>query len=499
MTSEREIDTDVIIVGAGNAAMCAALAASDQGAKAILLEAAPEEESGGNSRYTAGLFRLPYDDLDQLKRIIPDLSEEEIRTTDFGQYRKEDFYDDMARITQYRANPDLVELLVERAQDTAVWMRGHGVRFLPAYGRQAFKHEGKFKFWGGAHIEAAGGGPGLVESLTRAVVKKGMEIRYRTRARELIVEKGRAVGVVAVKDGIVQALRGRAVVLASGGFESNSEWRTRCLGPGWDLAKVRGTRFNMGDGIKMALDAGAMPYGNWSGAHSVGWDRNAPEFGDLAVGDNFQKHSYPFGIIVNAKGERFVDEGADFRNYTYAKYGRAVLEQPGHFAWQVFDAKVTHLLRDEYRIKQITKRSAQTLDALAKQLDDVDAEGFLREVTAFNAAVRTDIAFNPNVKDGRRTEGLRVPKSNWANPLDKPPFEAYAITCGVTFTFGGLRIDTEGRVLDTAGEIISGLYAAGELVGGLFYFNYPGGSGLVSGSVFGKIAGTGAGGLAKGA
>jgi tricarballylate dehydrogenase len=209
-----------------------------------------------------------------------------------------------------------------------------------------------------------------VESLTRAVTKKGMEVRYRTRARELIVEDGRVVGVVAIKGGTARDLRARAVVLASGGFEANSEWRTRCLGPGWDLAKVRGTRFNMGDGIKMALDIGAAPYGNWSGAHSVGWDRNAPEFGDLTVGDNFQKHSYPFGIIVNAKGERFVDEGADFRNYTYVKYGRAVLEQPGHFAWQVFDAKVVHLLRDEYRIKQITKRSAQTLEDLAKQLDD---------------------------------------------------------------------------------------------------------------------------------
>ena len=484
---------DVIVVGAGNAAMCAALAASEQGASVVLLEAAPIEESGGNSRYTAGLFRLPYDDLDQLKRIIPDLSDEEARSTDFGRYTKSDFYDDMARISQYRANPDLVELVVEGASDTAVWMRGHGVRFLPAYGRQAFKVDGRFKFWGGAHVEAAGGGPGLVEALSRAVARRGMEIRYKSRARALMVEDGRVVGVTAVGAGRTQALRAKSVVLACGGFESNSEWRTRCLGPGWDLAKVRGTRFNMGDGIRMALDIGAMPYGNWSGAHSVGWDRNAPEFGDLAVGDNFQKHSYPFGIIVNAKGERFVDEGADFRNYTYVKYGRAVLEQPGHFAWQVFDAKVAHLLRDEYRIKQVTKISADTLEQLAARLDDVDPRGFLREVAAFNAAVRTDIPFNPNVKDGRAAEGLRVAKSNWANRLDTPPFEAYAVTCGITFTFGGLRIGTDGRVLDAAGEPIAGLYAAGELVGGLFYFNYPGGSGLVAGSVLGKIAGTSAG------
>ena len=286
---------------------------------------------------------------------------------------------------------------------------------------------------------------------------------------------------------------GRPWCSRAAGFEANAEWRTRYLGPGWDLARVRGTRFNAGDGIRMALEAGAMSYGNWSGCHSVGWDRNAPAFGDLSVGDNFQKHSYPFGIMVNADGERFVDEGADFRNYTYATYGRAVLEQPGQFAWQVFDAKVTHLLRDEYRIREVTKASADSLEALAGELEGVDAAGFLRTVRAYNDAVRTDTAFDPTVKDGRGTEGLEVPKSNWAQVLDTPPFEAYAVTCGITFTFGGLRVDARGRVLDTGERPIPGLYGAGELVGGLFYFNYPGGTGLMSGAVFGRIAGESAG------
>ena len=161
----------------------------------------------------------------------------------------------------------------------------------------------------------------------------------------------------------------------------------------------------------MALAIGAMSYGNWSGCHAVGWDRNAPEFGDLSVGDGFQKYSYPFGIMVNARGQRFVDEGADFRNYTYAKYGRAVLEQPGQFAWQVFDATVTHLLRDEYRIRQVTKVRADTLEELAAKLEDVNGAAFLETVRIYNAAVRTDIPFDPTVKDGRCTEGLAVPKS----------------------------------------------------------------------------------------
>jgi tricarballylate dehydrogenase len=285
----------------------------------------------------------------------------------------------------------------------------------------------------------------------------------------------------------------RAVVLAAGGFEANAEWRTRYLGPGWELAKVRGTRFNTGDGLAMALKIGASPVGNWSGCHAVGWERNAPEFGDLAVGDQFQKHSYPFGILVNARGERFVDEGADFRNYTYAKYGRAILEQPGQFAWQVFDAKVKHLLRDEYRIRQVTKVSAGSLEELAERLDGVDAARFLETAQAFNAAVATNVPFNPNVKDGRATTGISPRKSNWANPLTTPPFEAYAVTCGITFTFGGLRVSEEAQVLDVDARAIAGLYAAGEMVGGLFYFNYPGGTGLMSGAVFGRLAGGAAG------
>ena len=255
---------------------------------------------------------------------------------------------------------------------------------------------------------------------------------------------------------------------------------------------MRGTRFNTGDAIRMALDIGAQPTGNWSGCHAVAWERNAPEFGDLAVGDQFQKHSYPWGIYINAEGKRFVDEGADFRNYTYAKYGRVVLQQPGQFAWQIFDGKVKHLLRDEYKIRQVTKRVANTLPELVSVLDDVNADAALKEIQNYNAAVRTDIPFNPNVKDGRRTEGLAVPKSNWANTIDTPPFEAYAVTCGITFSFGGLRINTDAQVINSDGQPMRGLYAAGELVGGIFWFNYPGGSGLTNGAVFGRIAGANA-------
>jgi len=197
-------------------------------------------------------------------------------------------------------------------------------------------------------------------------------------------------------------------------------------------------------------------------------------------------------VMLNANGERFVDEGADFRNYTYAKYGRVILAQPGQFAWQVFDAKVKHLLRDEYRIRQVTKVQADTLEELVAKLDDVNPERALTTLRDYNAAVRADIPFDPNVKDGRRTEGLAVPKSNWADTLSEPPFEAYAVTCGITFTFGGLKITRDAQVLDIDQTPIPGLYAAGEMVGGLFYNNYPGGTGLMAGAVFGRIAGASA-------
>ena len=485
--------TDVIVVGAGNAAFCAALAAAEHGVSVLVLERAPEEEAGGNSRFTAGAFRCVYDGVDDLRKLMPDLTDEEVAKSDFGTYTEDKFFDDMGRVTEYRTDPDLCEILVKRSKATMLWMRDKGVRFMPIWGRQAYKIGGMFKFWGGLTVEAWGGGPGLVDQLTKIAKKNNIAIAYNAHALALLADDDGVKGVRLKHNGKTVEVRAKCVVLAAGGFQANTEMRTRYLGPNWELAKIRGTRFNTGDGLKMALDIGAMATGNWSGAHAVGWDRNAPEFGDLAVGDNFQKHSYPWGIMINANGERFVDEGADFRNYTYAKYGRVILNQPKQFAWQVFDAKIIPMLRDEYRIKQVTKVRADTLEELCEKLEDVDAAKALETIKAYNKAVMTEVPFDPNVKDGRGTKGLAIPKSNWANTVDEPPFEAYAVTCGLTFTFGGLKIDTSAQVIDTDGLPIPGLFAAGELVGGLFYFNYPGGTGLMNGSVFGRIAGATAG------
>ena len=482
----------VVVVGGGNAAMCAAISARECGADVTLLERAPFDLRGGNTRFTAGAMRAVYEGVDDLVRLMPDLTPAEIERTDFSSYPAADFFDDMGRVTQYRCDPDLVDRLVNDSYPTLRWMQSHGVRFLPLYGRQSFNVDGRVKFWGGLTVEAWGGGPGLVDSLTNAAARIGVTLRYGVRVVRLTIQSGRVAGVVVRHADGEESIAADAVVLAAGGFEANPAWRARYLGPGWDLARVRGTRFNTGDGIRMAFDVGAAARGHWSGCHAVGWDANAPEFGDLDVGDGFQKHSYPFGIMVNTRGQRFVDEGADFRNYTYAKYGREVLLQPGQVAWQIFDAKVTHLLRDEYRIRQVTRVTAESMDALAAKLEGVDATEFCATVRAFNAAVDQSTPFDPTRKDGRSARGLAVPKSNWANPLDTPPFEAYAITCGITFTFGGLHVDADARVISEEGAPIAGLFGAGELVGGLFYFNYPGGTGLTSGAVFGRRAGAGA-------
>jgi len=481
---------DVLVIGAGNAALCSAISAHENGARVMMLEAAPPEERGGNSHFTGGAFRFAYRGVEDLTTVLPSLANEDLSNVDFGTYTEEQFFDDMFEVTEYRTDSELCEMLVRNSLKTATWVAQQGVKLQPGLGRQAYKVDGKFKFWGGLALHIWGGGPELLKALYANVERRGIPILYETPAVSLVRERGRVVGVVAEgAGGEPVEIKAGAVVLACGSFESNPEMRARYLGPNWELAKSRGTRFNMGAGLRMALDIGARPYGNWSGCHSVAWDINAPPYGDLAIGDQFQKHNYPFGLLINAKGERYVDEGRNFHSHTYAKYGGEIMRQPGMFAWQVFDAKATPLLRSEYRIRRVTKAEADTLEALAPKLDGVDADAFLRTVRAYNDACRSSVPFNPNVLDGRSTQGLAIDKTNWAVALDTPPFHAYHVTTGVTFTFGGVKITDSGEVENLYGRVIPGLYAAGEIVGGLFFHNYCSGTGLMSGATFGRLAG----------
>lgn len=485
---------DVIVVGAGNAALCAALSARENGAKVLVLERAPRDERGGNSYFTAGGFRFAHEGLDDVATdILTDLSPAERDQMILPPHSRKFFYDQLMEVTRDQSDEDLANLLVDRSRATMAWLRSHNIRFVPMFGRQSYVVDGKHHFYGGVNIEAVGGGAGLVEAEIARAEKMGIEIRYGTAAIGLIQSPDRTVTGVRIrtKDGYGE-IAGRAVILACGGFESNPEMRVRYLGPGWDLCRVRGTRHNMGEGINMALAIGARPYGNWSSCHACEWDISAPPYGDRWVLDNFQKHSYPLGIMVNTRCERFVDEGENYRNLTYAKFGREIMAQPQRTAIQIFDQQTVHRLRDEYRIKEVTKAESDTIEGLAEQLD-LDPAALARTVAAFNAACGAQ-PYNPAILDGKKTAGITPPKSNWALPINQPPYVAYVTTTGITFTFGGLQINTRGEVQDMTDQSIPGLYAAGELVGGLFYENYPGGTGLMSGSVFGKLAGESAAG-----
>jgi tricarballylate dehydrogenase len=486
---------DVIVVGGGNAAVCAALGAAEKGAKVLLLERSPKETRGGNSAFTGGAFRVVYDGVDDIRKMVPDLSQAEVDGADFGTYTREQYLDEWLALSQYRGDADLIEMVVERSLPTLLWLREQGVRFVPLFGRQTVKVGGKLVFWGGLTVESSGGGLGLMQSLYRKAESiAAIELRYGTRAVGLqeLDAGGWQVDCLAGRSKI--AFTAKSVILASGGFHANLEWRSKYLGKNWDLAKVRGSRYNTGDGIRMGLDAGAIPHGNWTGCHAVFFDANAAPFGDIGMLDQ-QKNYFTHGIVVNAEGKRFIDEGEAFRNYNYSQMGARVLNQPGGVAWQVFDQQALDKLPGEYRVRHATRYQADTLEALADKMEGIDKAGFLKTVREYNAAVRTDIPFNPATLDGRCTEGIAPAKTNWANRLEQPPYVAYAVTCGITCTYGGLQVNTDAQVLDQEGQVIPGLYAAGEMVGGLYYIKYAGGAGLTAGSVLGRAAGHHAAGL----
>lgn len=489
---------DVVVVGAGNAALCTAISARENGATVLVLEKAPFDERGGNSLFTAGGFRFAHDGIEDIRKtVVVDLSEEEANQIEIPPFSKANYMEDLMRVTENLSDEGLADILIGNSKETMVWLRQQNVRFIPMFNRQSFVVNGKHVFYGGVSIEAVGGGHGLVQFLIARAENLGIEIRYATGARSLLQHQSGAIsGVRVFGPSGYQDIGAKAVVIASGGFEANPEMRTRYLGPGWELCRVRGTRHNTGDGIRMAMDIGAQPFGGWSSCHAVQWDISAPPFGDRVVLDNYQKHSYPIGIVVNMKGERFIDEGADYRNLTYAKYGREVMKQPGRAAVQIFDAKTIDMVRDEYRIRQVTKVQSDTIEGLAEQLE-IDPEAMARTIREFNAACQAG-TYNPSILDGVGTKGITPPKSNWALPINKPPYTGFVVTCGITFTFGGVRIDESAAVQDTTQNNIPGLFAAGELVGGIFYENYLGGAGLMSGSVFGRLAGRSAASYAAG-
>jgi tricarballylate dehydrogenase len=487
----QKISYDVVVVGAGNAALCAAISAREQGVNVLVLEKGPLKKRGGNSFFTDGAIRFAFNGLEDIRNIIPEITEQEAAQIIMPEYSEQDYYGDLMKVTNNQSDPQLANALVSNSYKTIKWMKEQGVKFELIYDNQSFEKDGKIQFWGGLPVKTHNRGIGLIETLNKRAEELGIDVWYDSRAVKLNQSNGKISSVIITQGEKTIEVEAASVILACGGFEANKELRKEHIGEEWENAIVRGTEFNTGDGIQMALEIGAQKFGQWSGCHSIGTDQNAPKVGDFTKpGDIFKKHSYPLGIMINNEGQRFVDEGADFRNYTYAKYGREILKQPNQVAYQIFDQQVRPMLREEYNLEEATFYKADTLEELIELLP-VNKSEFLKTIHHYNNAVQEGV-YNPSEKDGKGTIGLQPPKSNWALKVEKGPFYAFPVTCGITFSFGALHVDSTGHVLTKDQEPLKGLFAAGEMIGGIFYDNYPGGSGLMSGAVFGKLAGSSA-------
>jgi tricarballylate dehydrogenase len=494
---ERLNDYDVIVVGAGNTALLTALRAHEFGAKVMVLEIAPKERRGGNAYYTTGIYRICHNGVEDLIDLIPDLSEEE-RNIIISPYTADDFFREYSGVTEGMVDPSLMEMIVEKSKDAIRWMVKKQDVKMELTSNFVQRLNGKLHFVGEVPISAKGAGAGLSDFLFDRVEKmEGIDLLYETGARQLLLnEKGDVCGVkIKSKEGI-RDVYAKAVCLSCGGFEANPAWRARYLGPNWDLAKVRGGKYNMGDGLKMAFDVGAQPYGNWSCCHATFIDADSPQPSIREDTDRTAKRLYIFGLIINVNGERFLDEGEDNTDLTYSRFGKLLLTQPDRMGFQLFDSKGFATITQgnvfhDYVNAPYTK--ASTIEEMAERLG-MEPARLLRTVEDYNnksmkPGGRTNWYKIAKAKEDRHTEGISPAKSSCAFPLDDPPYYAFAVCCGITFTYGGLKVNRSAQVLDVSDNPIPGLYASGEIIGGLFYHNYPGATGQLTGAVFATIAG----------
>lgn len=447
---------DVVVIGTGLAGMTAALTAAEHGSRVVVIDKAPESNMGGNTRFSGGALRAPSETVSA-----------------------DDLVAELHSISRGRAIPKLADVLYRSAEKDVEWLRQQGVTVGSA---QAERPDLRGKIaW---HIP--GNGYGLVAALFPRLRRSGVDVRFEHKAQKLLEDSaGRVVGVrVKGPQGYVDFMG--AVVLAAGNFQANAEMRARYLGPGADGLIVRGSRYDTGDGLTMASAVGADMIGNWGDFHSAVLDaRSVPvECGETNI------NTYPYTVMVNVHGERFLDEGAAFFDTTYVAYGKSVLKQPEGKAFCIFDASTAEQGLVYGLCKDFLPVQAGTLRRLAEMLR-IDPDGLENTIATYNAAVQPG-EFDPESLDGKRTTGLRPNKSNWAQPIDTAPYFALPVTGGITFAFGGLRVDARARVLDTEERAIPGLFAAGEILGGFFFNNYPGGASLVRALVFGRIAGASA-------
>ncbi|MEO0544929.1 MAG: FAD-dependent tricarballylate dehydrogenase TcuA [Pseudomonadota bacterium] len=449
---------DIVVIGGGNAALCAAMTAAEAGARVMILEAAPKAYRGGNSRHTRNFRCMHSGPLGPL----------------IESYDEEEYFDDLLKVTGGKTDEVLARLAIRSSEECLPWMEAHGVRFQPSLsGTLSLARTNAFFL---------GGGKGLVNAYYRTAEKLGIEVHYNAAVTHLEMEENFITRVdYTAGDNEVRQVSPKAVVVASGGFQADIDWLTRAWGPAAQNFLIRGTPYNRGVVLADLLDQGVEQVGDPTQCHAVAIDGRAPKYDGGIV---TRLDCVPFSIVVNKFGKRFYDEGEDVWPKRYAIWGRLVAEQPDQVGYVIIDAKSLNLFMPSV----FPPIKADTLEELGEKMGLPVAQ--LREtVDEFNAACQDTSNFHPTELDGVATEGLNPPKTNWARPITEPPFYGYSLRTGVTFTYLGLKVDEKAQC-SIGNRPVANMWAAGEtMAGSILGQGYLAGFGMTIGTVFGRIAG----------
>ena len=455
---DRVEQFDVIVVGGGNAALSAALAARHIVPRVLVLERAPEHMRGGNSRHTRNL-RCAHASADEFFS---------------APYSEEELLEDLIDVTGGPANLDLAEFAIRQSSMLPQWMSEHGAAWQqPLAGTLSL---GRTNRW------FLGGGKALLNAYYRTAHKMGIFVRYNAFVEDLVVENDRFQAVALKTNGTPEIIRAGAVVVAAGGYEANIEWLKRHWGDAADNFVVRGTPYNDGAMLATLLKKGAKPMGDPKGFHAIAVDARAPKFDGGIV---TRLDAIPFGVVVNKFGRRFYDEGEAIWPKRYAIWGGLIAAQPDQLAFAIVDSKtIGRFLPPMFKPYQ-----ADSLQALADAIQ-IDRPAFVDTLNEYNRATSGTVEQRLEAPDGNGTQGISPPKSNWAIPIDRPPLYALPLRPGITFTYMGVAVDETGRVLDQSGRPFQNVYAAGEIMSGnILTKGYLAGFGMTIGSVFGELAG----------